>query len=135
MIGYDDTSEFSRTGLSWVLKTINITELCRKTGIPERTLRNIRAGATPTGKTRKLSIPALITPTVPPLDATSGLEASGERWGLLDDIRTIGPSRLSKQAGIGRRAIYNILNGATPKPATFAKLQRAVRTIKGRHAA
>ena len=56
---------------------------------------------------------------------------------LLDDIKTIGPSRLSKQTGIGRQTIYNVLNGATPTPSTLVKIQPAVRSIKreNRHAA
>ena len=68
VIGYENTNEFSHTGLSEVLKAGvmgPIAEWSRKTGIPERTLRRIRAGATPTGKTRKLLIRALITPTMP----------------------------------------------------------------------
>lgn len=53
VIGYEDTTEFSRTGLSETLKTCDIPALNCKTGIPKRTLYDIRAGAEPSTRIRE----------------------------------------------------------------------------------
>lgn len=131
----------------WSRKTVYLNERCGAYGVE----------ATPNDKTRKLLRDVLIPSTVSPLNAQpvagesdtdgnrrkaqaptkgvkSGLPNTGAytsdamlKSDLLDDINTIGPSRVSKRAGIGRRTIYSILNGATPRPATLANLNVAVR--------
>jgi hypothetical protein len=48
-----DTPEYSRTGVAGLVATVGAAELARRTGIPRRTLNDIKHGARPTGKTQR----------------------------------------------------------------------------------